>query len=108
MYSELHVTKQGRNRWKILEDWTTPYGVIPAGATVDGASVPRALWWVMHPSGILFEASVVHDYLYYNGIKSKPYADTALQTVAEHYGATKIESKLAYLAVRLFGRGNYK
>lgn len=39
--------------------------VVPAGFRTDGASVPRALWWLYPPFGDDYEpAAILHDYLY--------------------------------------------
>lgn len=59
--------KSGRRRWKFLEDWYVdlPDGRqchIPRGYIVDGASVPRLLWAVYSPTGMLFFPSMVHDF----------------------------------------------
>jgi hypothetical protein len=35
---------------------------IPEGYVSDGATVPRLLWAVFSPTGILFVASLVHDF----------------------------------------------
>ena len=108
MYSELKVRKQGRNSWVVLEDWTTPYGIVPKGFVTNGTNVPRYLWWFVHPAGILFEASVLHDYYYITATCTKEVADDVFRLVARRYGATRIEAKLAHIAVSLIGKGNYK
>lgn len=108
MYSELQVRKQGRNSWILTEDWHTPYGIIPKGFTSNGASIPRLLWWFIPPAGILFEAAIIHDYYYTNALRDKLYADSIFRVAAEYFGATRLESKLAFIGVRLIGRGNYK
>ena len=36
----------------------------PAGYETDGASVPRAVWWLLPPFGSYREAAVIHDYLF--------------------------------------------
>ena len=37
---------------------------LPCGLIVDGASVPRPLWWLYPPDGLYRLGTVVHDYLY--------------------------------------------
>jgi len=59
-----------QRRWRLEE----PLGyrsragrvfVVPAGFETDGASVPRAAWWLYPPFGGDYDrAAVVHDYLY--------------------------------------------
>lgn len=80
---------------------------VPDGFITDGASVPRIFWWVASPSGDLFEASVVHDYMYKNAIATKKDADRLFRIIAKHYGANKLRTFLAYNMVKLFGKGNY-
>lgn len=107
-YSELKVTKIGKHRWKVLEDWTTPFGVVPANTESDGGSIPRLLWWFSHPAAEFFEASIFHDYCYENAIKTKSFADNAFYEISLHYRARKIKAKAAKLVVTKLGKGKYK
>ena len=61
--------------WELTEDWkyrlpTSCTGgkgvkiVIPKGFVFDGASVPRPLWAILHPSGLLLIPALVHDFAY--------------------------------------------
>ena len=67
----LPVKKRGeRRRWLLLEDWEcTLLGkdytyIIPAGFVFDGASIPRLFWNILSPTGYLFMAGLVHDFVY--------------------------------------------
>jgi hypothetical protein len=56
-------------KWKLEEDWyyTLPDGkeiMIPEGFNFDGASVPRPLWGILSPVGLLLIPGLVHDYAY--------------------------------------------
>ncbi len=106
-YSQLVVEKVSRRKWRLIEDWHTPFGVVPKGFTTDGASVPRMLWVVFSPAGVLFQASVIHDHLYSNAIKTKSYADNAFKQTAIAYKARKYEATIAYYFVGWFGKGKY-
>ena len=106
-YSKLVVEKVSRRKWRLANDWRTPFGVVPAGFETDGASVPRVLWVVFSPAGVLFQASVIHDYLYSNAIKTKAYADHAFKLTAITYKARKHEAMIAYYFVSWFGKGKY-
>ena len=106
-YGELIITKVGKHRWKVVQDWHTPFGVVPAGFSSDGASIPRPLWWFSHPGAEFFEASIFHDYCYENAIKSKAFADDAFYQIGRHYGAKEFKAKLAKQVVKLLGRGKY-
>jgi len=55
--------------WYLKEDWTytTAAGVtyfVPKGFYFDGASVPRLLWPLIRPVGILLISGLLHDYGY--------------------------------------------
>lgn len=48
--------------------------VIPGGFIFDGASIPRVLWPVMSPTGILFLPGLFHDFAYrYNCYMTSEY-----------------------------------
>lgn len=97
----------GANKWRLLEDWHTPFMTIPKGFETDGASVPRLFWWFASPSGDLFEAAIIHDYMYKYAIKTKQQADHMFKRAAKHYQANKLRRNLAYVMVKLFGKGAY-
>ena len=105
-YSELKVTKVG-DKWRVLEDYVTPFGTVTKGSVSNGASIPRVFWSIIHPTGQLFEASVLHDYLYDNAINNKQFADLAFYNTMLYYGVNKLIAKPSYWLVRLRGKGNY-
>lgn len=56
-------------RWEILENWEFPLPdgkriIIPKGFIFDGASIPRAFWNVLSPTGLLFIPAIIHDFAY--------------------------------------------
>lgn len=56
-------------QWQVCEDWhyTLRDGtkiVIPKGFIFDGASVPKPLWMLLSPTGLLFIPGLIHDYAY--------------------------------------------
>lgn len=69
-------------QWKVCEDWqfTLRDGttiVIPKGFTFDGASIPRPLWMLLSPTGLLFIPGLIHDYAYkYNKLIAVDVAGT--------------------------------
>lgn len=107
LYSRLETEKQGKHLWVVLRDWTTPFGVVPEGASSDGASIHRLLWFFSDPGGELFQAAVLHDYLYDNAIGTKRYADLAFYKTALAYGTTPWKARVAYWFVKKFGKGKY-
>lgn len=107
MYTQLLVSRKNPNLWQLHKTWVTPYGNIPKGFNTNGASIPRIFWWFMHPSGVLFEAATMHDYLYDNALLTKQKADTIFRKIALDHGVSKLKINIAYVLVRIFGRGNY-
>ena len=61
------TSRWSRRHWLFTKDWRIEvpiYGniVIPVATVTDGATVPRALWSLYSPTGVLFLPSLVHDY----------------------------------------------
>ena len=56
--------------WNVVDDWTyqLPNGgpkiVIPKGFLFDGASIPKMLWFLLSPTGLLLIPGLIHDYAY--------------------------------------------
>jgi len=55
--------------WEIVEDWEydLPDGkkvVVPSGFVFDGASIPRPLWVILSPTGLLLIPGLIHDFGY--------------------------------------------
>lgn len=107
-FSPLVVEKISKHSWRLVEDWKTPFFTIGAGFVSDGASIPRILWMFSHPAAEFFEASVFHDYCYKLAIENKAFADDNFCKIALTFGADAWKVKLAGLAVRRIGRGQYK
>ena len=57
-------------QWEVVEDWeyqlpgNHPPVVIPAGFVFDGASIPRPLWALLSPIGLLLIPGLIHDFGY--------------------------------------------
>ena len=106
-YSFANVVKVGSRLWRLEQDFITPYQTVPRNYYSDGASIPRVFWSMTDPAGELFEAALVHDYMYSNAIGTKAQADSAFFNIALDFGVKPWKAKIAYLFVRLFGRGSY-
>lgn len=106
-YSELVTAKVGKRRWQLKRPWRTPYCTVPKGFITDGATIPRIAWAFTGPGEELFEAAVIHDYLYAHGIGDKRQADKAFYKVALDHGVKQWKAWIAYQAVKIFGRGMY-
>jgi hypothetical protein len=106
-YSRLITAKIGKRLWVVKEPWRTPFGTVPSGTNTDGASIPRIAWIFAGPGDELFEASVIHDWMYNNGIENKEKADEAFYETALAFGVTPWKAKVAYTVVSMFGKGRY-
>ncbi|EAQ3914697.1 DUF1353 domain-containing protein [Salmonella enterica] len=80
---------------------------VPAGFVTDLATVPRVFWSVMPPDGKYAKAAIIHDYLYDNASRTKEKADLIFLDGMAVLGVPKWKRIVMYLAVRIFGRGNY-
>jgi len=106
MYSTLHKIRSGSG-WLITQNWVTPFGTVKAGFWSNGVSVPCLFRWFIYVNGVLLAAAILHDYLYFYAINNKAYADNAFYKAARYYKVNVVKAYLAYLAVKLFGKGNY-
>jgi len=120
-----------RRRWKVLEDWICDFlgrgftYIIPKGFIFDGASVPRLFWNILNPTGYLFIAGLLHDFVYkhrflytYSSIESldggkrtivrewysQKEADRKFEALADKIcmGAHTF-TRIAYTSLRMFG-----
>ena len=104
--------------------------VIRKGYKFDGASVPRWLWSIsgLHPSGLILAPAVIHDRLLekagdlgedyqkkvdgkwqtVKAVWTKEQADKLFCRMLREAGVPKFRRRMAYYAVRLFGKGSYK
>jgi len=105
---------------------------IPKGFIFDGASVPQILWWTgLRPDGLLRAGALLHDWIYsmgskpgnngshhyyydYHGngkwvVQVKPWtrkqSDQIFSRAMREAEYPKWKRRIAYIAVRLFGRG---
>ena len=57
-------------KWELNEDWEYKLPddgtviVIPKGFVFDGASIPRPLWGILSPTGLLLIPGLIHDFAY--------------------------------------------
>ena len=56
-------------KWKLTENWRYKLNnsneiIIPKGFIFDGASIPRPLWSILSPVGLLLIPGLLHDYGY--------------------------------------------
>lgn len=92
------------DHWIIMED-VELFGVtVHKGFATDGASVPKVAWWFMHPSGMAFEAAIVHDYRISHEGKQGKEIHVEFYRNLRSSGIGRLRSSVAYLFVRWFGK----
>ena len=91
--------------WRVTETVLLHGVQVPAGFTTDGASVPKAFWWLLHPAGEAFEAAIVHDYRHLQkGLRSRRLVDLEFYDNMRICGVGKFRATLAWLAVRAYAK----
>ena len=89
--------------------------IIPNGFVTDFSSVPRLIWTLIPPYGKSVNPSILHDYMYVNGVYSAWFGSKTARYVADRLfyqhlreaGVSKLQSYLMYAAVRIFGKSRY-
>lgn len=100
--SPIAMLKLGPRLARITET-TTLFGVtIPAGYEVDGATVPRPLWWILSPFTEGFRAAIVHDYAHHPHMtwEERKRADYLFFRHLQQDDVSWLRSTLAWLGVR--------
>ena len=101
------------NTHVLAADWSIEIDVaglraritVRKGFVFDGASVPRALWWLC---GNPFEvprvaASLAHDWLYAAHVTDRETADKIFREICRMVGVNYFRRNVEYLALRPFG-----
>lgn len=82
---------------------------VPAGFVTDFASIPRALWSLLPPTGKYGRAAVIHDLLYRTpGLATRGEADRVLLEAAKVCGCGWLVCSTIYAGVRAGGWLSYK
>jgi hypothetical protein len=76
---------------------------VPRGFVTDLASVPRAFWSILTPTGRYAYAAVVHDYLYWTQERSRRDADEIFRIAMEDAKTPTATLLTLYNAVRAVG-----
>ena len=76
---------------------------VPVGFATDYASIPRALWSFLPPTGTYAAAAVIHDWLYWTQTTTREEADQVFREamLVSCVGAAK--RAVIFRAVRMFG-----
>lgn len=110
--NQLSVTPLEEKKWKLTKSWKILVDsnkiTIPKGFTFDFATVPRLFWIFASPAtGKYRKPALVHDWMYATKYKTKSYADNVFLRNMTYYGVGWLKRYLMYIAVVIFGRGNY-
>jgi hypothetical protein len=105
--NRLIVSHINERHWIVEQDWRTKFCTVKAGFVSNGASVPRIFWWLEPPAGRLFEAAVLHDYMYSNAVRHKKWADLAFKRTCELHNVNRFKLKIYCKLIQWFGKGNY-
>ena len=84
---------------------------IPKGFKTDLASIPRIVRPFMETCDLGVAAPIAHDWQYRrgdHGLYTRAQADDLFRRMMKHEGVAAWRRTLAYLAVRLFGRGAWR
>jgi len=93
---------------ELVEDWAfCVNGIwywIPAGYVFDGASIPRAFWFIIgSPFDPLFwAAALAHDFIYLTHLLSRAIADDIFRCFLKTKNVGIVKSQTMYVAVRTF------
>lgn len=108
-------------KWELVEDyifyipWLNEKVLVPKGFIFDGASVPRALWFFVDPTGILLIGSIFHDFGYkYNALLNdkfevickdagQAFFDEQIKEVSSYVNNTHFMEDVSWAALRGFG-----
>lgn len=117
-YSPLHIEPtprfyEHRRIYRLKEDFTyesKKYGkiTVPKGFETDFASVPRVFQLFVPVDGRYLDATIVHDYMYENALRTKKEADAILAEGMKVLGVKKWRQIAINLGVKFFGKGKYK
>ena len=102
--------------WELVYDWTVifrgEYYTLPAGTFTDGASIPRALWWLCgHPlQAPRLYAALVHDYLYdgRDPDATRADADDLYRDLQIALGVSRWKAYVEWIVLRIFGRSHWR
>ena len=116
-------------KWEVAEKWDfiLPNGeiiLIPEGFEFDGASIPRPLWWLLSPTGLLLIPGLIHDFGYRydyiltydskgmvckgHGGAGQEYWDNLFYEVGMEVNDMEEINYLAWLALSLMGKAAWK
>lgn len=114
-------------KWEVASDWTIRLPgdrgivvVVPAGFIFDGASIPKPLWGLLSPTGLLLIPGLIHDFAYrydylwaidengnffkFEEQAGRKYWDKLFMEVGLDVNGMKIIDRIAWFALLLGGK----
>ncbi len=97
--------------WELIEKFRYRIGSMESkdiisvhmGFVTDFASVPRIFWSIFPPWGRYGKAAILHDYLYFEGKRTRKESDLIFKEAMEVLEVGVWKREIMYLAVRMFG-----
>ena len=80
---------------------------VPAGFVTDYASIPSFLWSLYSPHDQYSRAAIVHDYLYWSQLCSRPQADNLFMIAMRESEVPEITRNNVYRAVTTLGQSSW-
>jgi hypothetical protein len=118
------ITSPSIGRWRLEAAYTYHDGAtaitVPAGFEFDLSTVPRVFWPLIAPFELSIVAPLLHDFLYRYGGKpptgsvspprtyERGEVDRMFREIMEAEGVPAWRRALAYAAVRVFGRDEWR
>ena len=102
--------------WKLAEPFKYVVGdedalfeiKVPTGFVTDFASIPRLLWFILHPTGRYGKAAVIHDLCYRGHLFSRAISDAIFLEAMGVLKVSRWKRSVVYLAVRMGGYWAWK
>ena len=103
MRQALVIKRLRHDLYELMEDFHSECGItVPAGFRSDGISLPRGFRWIVAPTGLGFNAALVHDCLLYQDY-SWEVAVTKFEEQLVHDDVPYWRKKAYVWGVRLWG-----
>lgn len=101
----IKLERINEREYKLLEDVTIVNHTILKGFKTDGASIPRAFWWLIGSpfTGKYVEAALLHDALYASEFYDRELCDFIFLSEMQNQGVSWWRADLMYWAVRIGG-----
>jgi hypothetical protein len=91
-----------RTKWELLRDYHSTTGiVVPAGFVTDGASVPVLFRSFISPTGKIFPAAIIHDFLLKKGVSPEE-ANAAFEMELFYCGISTVRLQLIINSVKFW------